>query len=1405
MSSKTPITPISYTNKDFQTIYPELLDVVKKLTYKWDPSISNESDPGVILLKLNAIIGDKNNYNIDKNVLENFPETLTQQVSARNIYKQLGYHMPWYRSSSCTVSFKWTGEELSELDTVIIPKYTMVTTTDEDIVYTLTQDVTLSKNNTISSGIVLQGVINDLKVNGSPNIGLVNLDYNNRIYFDESSVAENGIFITNIGANTLWTKVDNLQTQQRGQLLYEFGVDSRDNLCYVEFPDDIESIIGNGLNIKYLVSEGKEGNISPNTINSFYEDVTSTGTNTTVLNKDNCLIKNITAAIDGNNPESISDAYKSYQKTVGTFNTLVTLRDYINGVYNTELVSNDVVSDRTNDLQSSFSVIIDAGDSYTTTYITKTNDVSDLTAFDLKLYLLQTAGVVNNLTSYNKSFELVRSKTTEEDRVISALSTNKCIQHDFSPLKSNLPCVFQIRYPVSIKIIPQYALTELQQKDIINKILISLSEYLNARKVSFGIEPSYDEIYDTILSADSRIKLVVMDDFNYSVYVSYIEDQTNVIKTIPISWFAEYGTGPETPYIIYVDNSFDVAQSTWNRLVNTLSEDIDKYYFVCKKLIVSDNTMIHTVYKYNKDTANFVEYSDKIDEFRKFVIAKNIFAGKTSLFNYVDTFDISFGDSFIDLFSNVNTISTSLLIEPFKNVTTDISSYTLRANESLKFVAPSLITDLTYSTYVKYDFISKNGTGGTTKINADYSKFNISQGTYNKELKDLFILNDEGTYTYIAKINNNQLDSRLNLNVVQPIYVKSKYYKKNSEEFILVEDDLIPEDWGTANYYSAPNDSNILTFTTLSYTYLKGWQTNEFSVYVEIPTVQIDANTDYQLKENEYITFFYKEKDEENSPYIGVCYKGTNSIDSPIIRPSFDLKGKTSSDVIDPTTVQNKTYYYYSDNVNSTYQKISALTGTYDLSGTKSIDIRRINSSKYGLGECYYYFISKNTTEDNKYTMTFTKSTTEENTYLYQLDSDEYFFVTDMNKSSYEIVGNNTLVKLYSPNATSDKITLETNKINYIDISTGGIDAFKDSCILNTNFSITLQEQQLYNFVEGNKLTFVKLSNENISFETDKYTLIDPSKINLTYQTDATGVSQTLPNLNLNENAMWKGTAILNINCDSNRSQLFSNTDVSTQSITIGPNKDNTYPKVNTPVYILSNATILKTGGTNVDVSYLDATGERHNVDIIIYSNNDIPQSSNWSRDGSSIVYTRNKLLKGNTRTSLNVSIPTKYSYIVKVTINNEKVSIIPNTDNTVIKLGGNATELVNRHDGETNVFYYRVSPDTDNQQISFIIKNDSGSVIPVQIVVSELMPINYQNMFQKYSISVSDLTDYMKNLCPEGYNNFKFDYKVPSNILIADPLEGYTFFNNLHACNSYAIPYAQLSTSNINVLNTRG
>ena len=60
----------SYTNKDFEAVYTELLTYAQKLSTRFSPADSNEADPFVILLKLAAFVADKVNYNVDKNILE---------------------------------------------------------------------------------------------------------------------------------------------------------------------------------------------------------------------------------------------------------------------------------------------------------------------------------------------------------------------------------------------------------------------------------------------------------------------------------------------------------------------------------------------------------------------------------------------------------------------------------------------------------------------------------------------------------------------------------------------------------------------------------------------------------------------------------------------------------------------------------------------------------------------------------------------------------------------------------------------------------------------------------------------------------------------------------------------------------------------------------------------------------------------------------------------------------------------------------------------------------------------------------------------------------------------------------------------------------------------------------------
>ena len=360
------ISNTSYTNKDFQSIYVELLDLVKKLTNKWDPSISNESDPGVILLKLNALIADKNNYNIDKNVLECFPLSVTQYGNARKLYDSLGYRMKWYVAATLGLEEYNTGVQFMLLDkykdkTIKLKPFTHITDDTGEVVYTTLQLAILTPETKITPFIpVMQGVAHEYKINGNSTISVNNLDNKLRLYFDESNVAENGIFIKDsntgdwypsslIGNNESWHRVDNLASYPLGNKVYEFGVLPNSNTCYIQFPEDVVKQAADGLNIVYVTSNGSKGNIKNNVLTEFLDNISIGSGNDLESANEAIKIIQSKAITNGEDPETIDDAYYNYKKTIGTFNTLVTRRDYENLLYNNNLVSNSVVADRTND------------------------------------------------------------------------------------------------------------------------------------------------------------------------------------------------------------------------------------------------------------------------------------------------------------------------------------------------------------------------------------------------------------------------------------------------------------------------------------------------------------------------------------------------------------------------------------------------------------------------------------------------------------------------------------------------------------------------------------------------------------------------------------------------------------------------------------------------------------------------------------------------------------------------------------------------------------------------------------------------------------------------------------------------------------------------------------------------
>jgi len=386
MSDKE-ISAMSYTSKDFGTLYSDTLDLAKQLTTKWDPSHSNESDPGVVLIKEGAFIADHNNYNIDKNVLENFLPSATQDRSVRNITEMNGYTPRYYVSAMGKVSFKWENPNAVSGDassvSFTIPKFTLtVSDADGTITYTQVEDLSISidTNNPSAASVVsscnfMEGTKQTLKVNNSDTVLLENLDDNNRIYLPETRVAQNGIFIRYKNADEhkeygYWERNNYLLTQPTGSRMYKIDYDSNKNLPYIEFPSDISNIILSGLIIEYISTSGEAGNVSANTLVNIvspaeFYDSDNLDTSKTDRFSRSCeylTLNNVSAITNGKDPETISEMYKSFKKVVGTFDTLVSCNDYSNRIYEidnngTEVVSNCYVTDRRTDYNKALNVV----------------------------------------------------------------------------------------------------------------------------------------------------------------------------------------------------------------------------------------------------------------------------------------------------------------------------------------------------------------------------------------------------------------------------------------------------------------------------------------------------------------------------------------------------------------------------------------------------------------------------------------------------------------------------------------------------------------------------------------------------------------------------------------------------------------------------------------------------------------------------------------------------------------------------------------------------------------------------------------------------------------------------------------------------------------------------------------
>lgn len=802
------VVNLSATKKDFYQIWNELLDIAGKISNRWDPTSTNESDPGIVLLKVLTAVADKLNYNIDKNILEAFMPSAAQRESMMKLCAMMGYNMKYYRSAETKVTIAYRGVDsdgntidLPE-DGLILPEFTNITDTDKKVNYVTKEQVTFRQDNSIDDtnvGLnaevgVIEGQYVQCETDNNNLITVSDLDDNNRYYLPETMIAENGIFINSIDANNKaisWKQKDNLNSQRLGTRVYQFGYDSREGKPYIQFPDDVGQLMLAGLTIAYLRTSGVNGNISAGTLNTFTAPTDSLWDN--YQDVDTLFeVSNTSAATNGANPESITQAYNAYKKTIGTFDTLITCRDYMNKIYNlldeydTPYVSNVLVTDIRSDLNRAYTLctynnygILYEERPYKISKVeTDTSDDSDvvgqdaseatdngkedvdtlnkaITQFDLILYPFKTyaADLKNN---YDRSFTY---SSANVNQINEAIEGTKAISHTIKNPGTKItydnslghrPVIAAIKNYLKLdaKITTTVKVNAVDEANILQNIKTAIYSAFNMRQLDFGEEIPFESILEVIQKADSRIKNVALEE--------------------------------PALYTAFLDTAGDEYSATAAKTNNDATYD-DVYAWLTVRNILAGRVALFNYYNefkpeltqapYTKEAAditiNVKDENSNLSTFRKSDIPEKLYTTSSTI--SVVSPD---GTETIEAVGELTEIKglCQLSINKGKRAA-------LTANEVVRFAAPSYKTSVTYPAYVNYYLHLADGSTSSSKP-AVFAKMQLFTNY-------LYPSDDSNKAKEIVykSLNNKSLDSPLTSNDMD-ILVDAGYFRERTEDVL---------------------------------------------------------------------------------------------------------------------------------------------------------------------------------------------------------------------------------------------------------------------------------------------------------------------------------------------------------------------------------------------------------------------------------------------------------------------------------------------------------------------------------------------------------------------------------------------------------------------------------------------
>lgn len=540
---------LSYTSRDFSSIYSELVAALPELSKTYTPA--DEADPGIVLIKLISMLGDMLSHTADINALEVFPATVLQLPNAQQIFRLVGYKMKWYRSAHCEAYFTNANSV-----PISIGRYSEFTTKSG---YTYTN---LSQIEIPAGASVSTQVKTDL-VQGSPitptmistkikpyytgewydnyafNINVKRDVANNRIYLSGQAVDGSTITLVDDDSSAFatneWQQVDNLNTITEVGKYYEFDFDS-DGQPFIQLPEYWSSrYMITQFKIFYVVSDGRAGEITSNSlVNINTSNVIIPGGSAASNYMDNVKIYN-SASTYGNSPETSDEARKNAELWVNTVDTIITVEDFTKATKRIMGVANAIATDKHTD-----------------------PDGANMTSDDIKLYIIRKDGY-KEFTSYNAKNASFNTITDEiwAQQVIDEFDNHKlAATYKINPVFEN--SIDWIDWTVKGSLWLRQPVPKDKNHDILVQINNGLSSTFSPSVLNFGEAINYIDVIDNIKAADKLIYHVDLDTSAIE-YSRVMRDNHGNKTGLTIKPKYRIIDGSNNTYTYYYTNGFGCA------------------------------------------------------------------------------------------------------------------------------------------------------------------------------------------------------------------------------------------------------------------------------------------------------------------------------------------------------------------------------------------------------------------------------------------------------------------------------------------------------------------------------------------------------------------------------------------------------------------------------------------------------------------------------------------------------------------------------------------------------------------------------------------------------------------------------------------------------------------------------